>query len=215
MLQKQVVSVELLNLLYELQKEHLLINHALAGGTALALQLGHRTSTDIDLFSYKEQNNKMILNMFNNKFKYYELVYIDKSALQIIVRNIKIDILSTNVNTIDDPKIEDGIRYFGMKDIAAMKLRAVLYRMKPRDYIDIAYLLNEFKLEAMFEYYKNKYNEQDLTMLKIKLLACKDFRINDWGEEIAMLKNDIKLKDIPKILESEVKNYNKKYKIGK
>jgi len=46
----------MLEILKELQKNTLFIDFYLAGGTALALQLGHRTSTDIDLFSYKDRD---------------------------------------------------------------------------------------------------------------------------------------------------------------
>jgi predicted nucleotidyltransferase component of viral defense system len=207
--------VELLELLTELQKEPLLKDHVLAGGTALALQLGHRKSIDIDLFSNKYQNNKNILNMLENKYKYYELINIDDKSLQVIIKNIKVDIIGINQNIIDLPIIEENIKYFGKKDIAAMKLRAVLYRMQPRDYIDIVYLLKEISMDYMFELYKQKFNENDITMLKIKLLASKDFQNKDWVNEIVMLKNDINIFEIPKILDNEINKYNKKRKIGK
>jgi hypothetical protein len=51
MLQKQAISPKLLALLIELQKMPQLKEFTLVGGTALALQLGHRVSIDIDLFS--------------------------------------------------------------------------------------------------------------------------------------------------------------------
>ena len=47
MLQKQAVAQEMIEMIKELQGDSLFKNHILAGGTALALHLGHRTSTDI------------------------------------------------------------------------------------------------------------------------------------------------------------------------
>jgi hypothetical protein len=51
-LRQETVVPEMLELIKELQSNPLFSDFYLVGGTALALQLGHRTSTDIDLFSY-------------------------------------------------------------------------------------------------------------------------------------------------------------------
>jgi Domain of unknown function (DUF1814). len=56
MLQKEAMVSEIIALIKELQSASLFKEHFLVGGTALTLQLGHRTSTDIDLFTLKEQN---------------------------------------------------------------------------------------------------------------------------------------------------------------
>jgi len=52
MLRKEAVVSEMIDLIKELQSNSLFKDHILAGGTALTLQIGHRTSTDIDLFTY-------------------------------------------------------------------------------------------------------------------------------------------------------------------
>ena len=62
MLWKEAVLPELLNTIVTLQKEEILEDFILAGGTALALQIGHRESYDVDLFSQKELENKKILD---------------------------------------------------------------------------------------------------------------------------------------------------------
>jgi len=90
MLQKQVVSLELLKLLDELQSESLLKGHYLAGGTALALQLGHRKSTDIDIFANKKQDNAIILNMLKDRYKNYDILNITENGIQVMIKNIKV-----------------------------------------------------------------------------------------------------------------------------
>jgi hypothetical protein len=57
MLQKHTVSKPLLNLLKDLQKDNVFKDYFLVGGTALSLQIGHRISVDIDLFTNNELNN--------------------------------------------------------------------------------------------------------------------------------------------------------------
>ena len=54
MLQTQTVQPELLGLLEALMSIELFYNFYLVGGTALALQIGHRQSIDIDLFGHSE-----------------------------------------------------------------------------------------------------------------------------------------------------------------
>jgi predicted nucleotidyltransferase component of viral defense system len=55
MLRKETVSESTLDLLIKLMREDFLKKFFLVGGTALALQIGHRISIDIDLFSKYEK----------------------------------------------------------------------------------------------------------------------------------------------------------------
>ncbi|MFY8188410.1 MAG: nucleotidyl transferase AbiEii/AbiGii toxin family protein [Flavobacterium sp.] len=56
MLQTQTVVPELMELLRKIRSEKLFSDFNLVGGTALALQIGHRNSIDIDLFRNAEMN---------------------------------------------------------------------------------------------------------------------------------------------------------------
>ena len=209
---KEAVEPQLLDMIASLQSEPLLKTHILAGGTALALQIGHRRSTDIDLFSNKEQNNGLILEYLQKKYGNYELFLINKDVLRLSVKGIKIDIIKTMSNIIDEPLSEDGITLFGKKDIAAMKLRAIMLREKNRDFIDIAYLMKEHSLQSMLEYYQIKYGAHDVAVVKTSLLKCRD--IKDWNEDVDMLKNDMKLENIPILIEHELNILNRKKNIG-
>jgi len=95
-----------------------------------------------------------------------------------------------------------------------MKLRAVLTRTVNRDFIDIAYLLKYFSLENMFIFYKEKYNADDISIVKRALLKCCEIDKNSWHKEVEMLKNNINVEEIPAILKKAIKNYNFKNKIG-
>ena len=69
MLRKEAVSPQLLKLLQRLMSLPELNKHHLVGGTALALQIGHRISVDIDLFSHTESNYKEIEAAISREFK--------------------------------------------------------------------------------------------------------------------------------------------------
>ena len=212
MLQKEAVTPDLLELIRTLQNESVFRQHVLAGGTALALQIGHRRSVDIDLFTINKQDNRVLLNYFNDNFPKVEVLYNEDFSLQLIVNSIKIDLISIKGKILEIPKTIDGITLFGLADISAMKLLAITDRKEPKDYIDIAYLLKNIPLEIMLGYYKSKYNKDDV--MNVKRALTETARINpyDW-EKVKMLKNDIFISDIPKILKDELLSYNEKKNI--
>jgi len=182
--------------------------HYLAGGTSLALQIGHRKSTDIDILANKKQNKSAILNTLEEKYKHYDILNMSDNGIQLMIKNIKVDIMGMNQNILEKINIEDGIKYYGKNDIAAMKLRAILYRDKFRDYVDVAYLMKDIPFRKMIELYKNKYNENNITLLKMKIINTifDDKEIKEVGE--MMLKNDIDINKVLPIIKNEIKKYN-------
>lgn len=214
MIYKNVAKPELFDLYYEIKNNTLFKDYILGGGTALALQLGHRISTDIDIFTTSNHNNKDILNELDEKYKNYYIINISNSVLEIVLKNIKLDFIKDNSNIIEIPKTEENITYFSVKDISAMKLRAILTRTKSRDYIDIAYIMQNMSLNDMFENYKCKYESDDISVIKIALLKSKNITKEEWEKDIYMLKNDIKFESIPKLIETELMKYNKKHNMG-
>jgi predicted nucleotidyltransferase component of viral defense system len=214
MINKTVAKKELFDLYYSIKNESMFQDYILGGGTALALQLGHRTSTDIDLFTANKKNNKDILNKLNEQYGTYFIVNITEPVLEVTIKNIKVDFITDKNNIIETPKTDEKITYFGKNDISAMKLRAILTRTKARDYIDIAYLLTTIPLNNMLDNYRKKYNQDDTAIIKIALLKCGNIPKNEWNENIHMLKNDFPPENIPDIIEKEIKKHNNKYNIG-
>jgi len=150
------------------------------------------------------------LEYFNFKYKYFDLISIDTYILRLVVNKISIDLIGTNQNILEIPKTENGITLFGLRDIAAMKLRAVSLRREVKDFIDIAYLLKTIPMDSMFDLYKKKYGTDDILFAKKSLSEC--FHGIDKNElhSIEMLKNDIDLEDVPKIISNALFKYNDK-----
>jgi hypothetical protein len=131
------------------------------------------------------------------------------------VNNIKVDHVSIPALHIEKPIEEDGIKMFGLRDIAAMKLRAIANgRYKAKDYVDICYLLkvNDIPLRQMFEDYKIKYNCTDIMHVKKALTESNKVNPYEW-EKIKMMRKNIYLSDINGILKEEILNYNKENNI--
>jgi hypothetical protein len=69
MLQRNTIEHDTLSLIYDLQSKSYTKDFLLVGGTALALQIGHRTSTDIDLFSIVRFNVESLLIQLQGDFE--------------------------------------------------------------------------------------------------------------------------------------------------
>jgi predicted nucleotidyltransferase component of viral defense system len=80
-----------------------------------------------------------------------------KNILIALVDDIKVDFVHYRYPLLEKPIIIDGIRMLSTKDIAAMKLNAIAGRGSKKDFIDLYYLLNEFSLREMLDFYNQKY----------------------------------------------------------
>jgi predicted nucleotidyltransferase component of viral defense system len=203
-----------MELLKRLQSHELFKNHILAGGTALALQLGHRMSIDIDLFTFDGQDNNALLNYFDENYGSAEILHNNQGILQMVVNNIKVDMVHIRGKLLEPPVNENGLRILGIKDIAAMKLLAITDRKEPKDYIDIAWILKNITLEEMLECYREKYQKTDVFNVKKALAEVNRVNPYHW-EKIKMIKKDIYLSDVPKIIRMEIIKYNEKHEITK
>ena len=107
MLQIQSVREPLWNLLKDLQKKDVLNSYFLVGGTALSLQLGHRLSDDIDLFTKSNINKDEILDLLNRDYYgKYQILNMQNIIFQITVNNIKVDFVKYDYNLIENVKTE-------------------------------------------------------------------------------------------------------------
>jgi predicted nucleotidyltransferase component of viral defense system len=156
MLQTQTVVPELMELLRKLMKVEAFSNFYLVGGTSLSLQMGHRNSIDIDLFGRQEIDTDLFINLLNN-FGKTEVQKSSKNILITDVAGIKVDFVNYQYDLIEKSLEIEGVRMVSKEDIAAMKLNAIAGRGSKKDFIDLYFLLNEFSLKQMLDFYLKKY----------------------------------------------------------
>jgi len=210
MLQKKSVTDPLWNILTDLQKDITFEKYFLVGGTALSLQIGHRISYDIDLFTRENINKEQIFDFLNRNYNgKFQIHNIQNIILQISINEIKVDFVKYDYDLIEDIKKEEGIKYLGKKDISAMKLMAVANRGdQAKDFIDIYYLLNEITLNDMFEYYKIKYKQNDINPIKRSLIYFDDITESNWLS-VKLLNEEINIEKIKQKIINEMNVYNK------
>lgn len=172
MLYLETVESSTLELLKKLQRLPVLEQTRLVGGTALALQLGHRKSIDLDFFGtvdceaeYLRESIAGIASLTILKESPHIHIY--------IVDGIKVDIVNYKYPWLDDVVLEQGLRLASVSDIAAMKITAIIGRGTKKVFIDIAFLLHHFSLEEILHFYAAKYNDSSVFMA-MKSLAYFD-----------------------------------------
>ena len=183
MLQTQSVYPATLELLKQLMTFEPLAKFNLVGGTALALQFGHRISVDLDFFSYAKFNRdhvKLAIESYAQKEGLsLEWEVIEDVTLIGMLNNIKVDIIRYPYSLIDDLVIEDGIRLLSAKDITPMKLSAIAQRGSKKDFFDFYELLNVYSLGEMMGFYREKFPHTDTTYLLRSLTYFEDAEIQD------------------------------------
>lgn len=153
-----IVSPQTFQLIQQLQSLRELKDFFLVGGTALALQLGHRNSIDIDLFSQKDFTAEEIEELLRNKFT-YTTTLARKNTILAVVNNIKTDFIKHDYPLILPPIKEEGITFLSKEDITAMKFHAIIQSgRRLKDFIDIYYLLQHFSLKQMIDFFTTKYS---------------------------------------------------------
>jgi len=73
------------------------------------------------------------------------------------IRDVKVDIVNYNYPWIDEALKEEGLMLASPKDIAAMKVNAVMGRGTKKDFIDIYFLLQHYSFEQLMRFYLEKY----------------------------------------------------------
>lgn len=174
------VSPLLEEILKDLMNDKLFLPFRLVGGTALSLQIGHRMSVDIDLFTeaeYGSINFEEIKNHLEYKYDYCSYRNIDRVGMGTYfeighskIDYIKVDLFYTD-NFIFDEIVVDNIRMASEKEIIAMKLDVILRNGRKKDFWDLHFYLNKFSIYEMISFYVERYPyEENTHQLKSQFL---------------------------------------------
>lgn len=166
MLHKETIADTTLELLKRFMRDDKFSKFVLVGGTSLALQIGHRVSVDLDLFTN--------IPFDENEFRFYlernyrlQTDFIAKGTVKGEIDSIQIDCINHEYAIIEPVIEEDSIRLMSLADICAMKLNAISGNgTRIKDFIDIAYLSAHFSLNDMLDFYERKYSANSMLPLK-------------------------------------------------
>ena len=165
MLYKQTTTPFLFQTLQNLMEWKELDPFRLVGETGLSLQLGHRQSIDIDLFSDTDFDLNNLAKVVRKKMPNAEIRKLS-FGLTIYIptpdeKSLKIDLMNTE-KFIRNTVIAENIRIAHIEDIAPMKLEAITSRNTKKDFFDISELLKNFQFEDLLNLYIEKYPFNDI-----------------------------------------------------
>ena len=156
----------------------------------MALQLGHRTSTDLDLFSSEIPDIESIVNHLHQKYGYTAQIITAKTTIGYI-EGIKIDVIYHPFHWLEEPLIEDNIRLARLSDIAAMKMHAIANSgQRPKDFVDIAFLSQRYSYNQIKELALKKYPAYDPIMFDRAIIYFGDVN-REAIESIKMIGTDM------------------------
>ena len=132
----------------------------LVGGTALSLQIGHRISVDLDLFSNHDFDNTAIIQALEPHGNLTVLVD-NPPFLQMRLDDVKIDLLKYPYPFVQEYQEIEGVRLVSIENIATMKLLAIARRGAKKDFFDIYFLLERYTLAQLLEQFKKTLPNND------------------------------------------------------
>ncbi len=150
----------------------------LAGGTALALRLGHRRSVDLDWFSpswtgpaeelasrLRSAGIPLVAHQFAKGTLHGEVEGVHVSFLRYAYPDLQPV----------DSWVELDCRIASLQDLACMKLSAVTQRGTRRDFVDIAFVLKQgLSLKNVLDLYRAKYSVTDVGHVLVSLAYFDD-----------------------------------------
>ena len=167
--------------------------YVLAGGTALAMQLGHRKSEDLDFMMWrksKKEKPEVPWTLIEKELKEkigaienFNMLGFDQ--IEFVVKDVKFSFyVSKNFSPVYEPVSYLGnIRIADVYSIMAMKMEVMLRRMKIRDYYDIYAILREgydisVGIDKALKYSQHKLNTKNLVMMLVsdRFIPDENFR---------------------------------------
>lgn len=129
----------------------------LAGDTALALQIEHRTSLDFDFYTGQVFDSRKLREEFDKIFRKVQEIYVAEDTLGLEVNGIGISFFRYPYPLIRPLQKVESVYVASSEDIAAMKIIAISQRGIKRDFIDIYFLIKKFGLKKIIKFTKEKY----------------------------------------------------------
>jgi len=174
MLYEETIEKGTLALIRALSADNTLRDFVLVGGTALALQLGHRKSLDIDLFNNKDIDSRSIADHLSRLYGFKAIGVISNGVFGFI-EGVKIDMVVHKHAWIEPVHELDRVRMASLEDIAATKLNAIVGSgARLKDFVDVYFLLEYRTMEQMTSAYVAKYPDMNPSVAKNALLFHED-----------------------------------------
>src|SRR3989344_635204 len=177
-------------------------NFYLVGGTALALQIGHRISVDFDMFSLEELSSNLLQQIKKVFGQGITITYRSSQQINLLVDGVKMTFFHYPYPVLTPLVQIEEVPTSSVLEIAAMKAFAMGQRASNKDYIDWFFMLKE-KLVSIKEViilsqkkFKGEFNDR---LFLGQLLSMEDVS----PQKINFLRNEVDNKTIEEFFHGE------------
>lgn len=129
----------------------------LAGGAALALQIGHRRSIDFDFYTPRPFDPKALHRQLARRFHPVASTHVAEGTLMVVVQGINMSFFQHDYPLLKPLVRAGSLDLLSAEDIAAMKIIAIAQRGTRRDFVDVHALLGRYGLDALLRMTERKY----------------------------------------------------------
>ena len=212
----EAISNSVWGLLQRLNEMPFITSCYLGGGTALALQLGHRMSDDLDLFLPQPSDQNALIRDIRNAGLDAIVLNQTQYHLELAIDAVKVDMIQEQIPSMFPLKPVES-QYHNLKmadprDIGRMKIVSIGSRGSKKDFIDLYCLTREIiSLESLLKLT----DEEKKGIRYSKVLFLKglvDFEEADREPELTMIWN-ISWEEVKRNLEKEVKQIARRMEI--
>jgi hypothetical protein len=181
----------------------------LAGGTALALHFGHRTSQDLDFYTKEHFEGLKLVEEFRQFFKEdLSEPKMARNTLWLKIKNTDLSFFRYPYPLIRPLISYQTIELASPEDIIAMKIEAIITRGKKRDFVDIYFAIKKYGVKKILDFFREKYPHAFNEYACITALTYfEDAETREQGRKRIYIYSGVTWPLIKKYIIQEVKKY--------
>jgi hypothetical protein len=185
----------------------------LAGGTGLALHLGHRISVDFDWFSesnpLRDADRARVLDSLRGSGHEVAILQDENGTLSVAWQRVVVSFFAYGTPLLERPVVIGGLPVASVSDIAAMKLAAVVGRGAKKDFVDVYFLMQQRPLEHWLDRSSDKFRDvRDFRALAFRALVYFD---DADAEKLPMMVEPVDWQRVKDVLRKEVNRVARHY----
>jgi hypothetical protein len=149
--------------------KHIFLRHhaILAGGTALALQLGHSISVDLDFFTNEEFKVESVISEIRKTGCGFRIISEGSEHITANIEGIKVSLFKYEYPFLEKPCVYEEVKIAGILDIASMKVIAINQRGTKRDFVDLYSILQDIPFHRIVEHMIKRFGKERLNPIHI------------------------------------------------
>jgi len=147
----------------------------LAGGTALALQIGHRVSVDFDFFTEKDFETEELYERIQKVFGEVQRTQESHRTLAVVMPgDVKASFMGYKYPLLDASVDTEYLRLASLRDIGCMKLSTIVSRAELKDYVDLFFIFKQISLTQLLIDLSKKISSLDQNFVLKALVSFGD-----------------------------------------